>query len=268
MRRVLLATAAIAVMTSPSLAQTMTYGGPPASDSFFYSNVVGGVELSLSRAFTDDDKDFNLFQGSARANVPIGDTWNILFETGGLAAFEDGDSESQIGATGHLWAGRGDLRYGVYAGVSYNRETFGRIGLEYEYDITNQITIGGQASIGFADPDCCVGDVTVYNLRGWMDYYFTDNTKLTGEIAYTNFDFDGGSEDSFSYSKRLTHRFDGTPFNVFGHANYTNFDNDDDVFIVGVGVGVAINDGGTQKSYDKSVPFEDAALRDFLSLAF
>jgi hypothetical protein len=235
-------------MACPTLAQdNMYYGGPPSSASTFYSPVVGGVELTLGRVWNDGDHK-NFLRGAGRANVALGNDWNILVETGGTALFEDdGDSYSSIGVNTHLWKRAGLLRWGVYGGVDFNDLTIGRFGIEAEADITTRITIGAQAQYAFGDYD-----FDAWSVRGWWDYYFTDNTKFTGQIAYANYE-DG--EDVWGMNKRVTHRFNGTPFSVFGQIEYVNIE-DEDVWGAGLGLTINLDGNGTLRSYDQQVPFD------------
>jgi hypothetical protein len=74
------------------------------------NSIAGGLEVGFY--WTDDEK--NQFRGEGRVNLPVGSTWNILLETGGTAYyFDDGFSESSIGANAHLWRGAGNLRWGA-----------------------------------------------------------------------------------------------------------------------------------------------------------
>lgn len=268
MRKVLLTTVAMAAMTAAGMtgaAQAQGAGGyytPPSGDPMYSSSsmVNGDIQLSLGRAWIDDLKgttDFNVFQGQGRANVAFGNTWNLLAEIDGTAYFGgdyDGYSDSTFGAYGHLWRGANGVRYGVFGGVRFDYLTFGTIGLEAEFDISN-ITLGGQGSYSFADPDCC-GSINIFGLRGWADYYFTPNTKLTGELAWWNVD-DFDSVDVIDVRGRLTHRFAGTPFNIFGEAAYwTISDYNVDAYSLTAGFSVLLDGGGTQQSYDQQVPFD------------
>jgi hypothetical protein len=253
MRRLLLTTAAVGVMACPALAQdNMYYGGPPSSTSNFYSPVVGGVELSLGRSWFDDDHK-NYFQGAGQANVALGNDWNILAEVGGSAIFENGNSLSHYGANVHLWKRSGLLRWGIYGGVDfggYYDLTIGRFGVEAEADVTAKITIGGQVQYAFGDDDFI--DLDAWTVRGWWDYYFTDNTKFTGELAYVNVNDEG---DGWGTTKRITHRFDGTPLSVFGQIEYANIE-DEDKWGAGLGLTINLDGNGTLKSYDEQVPFD------------
>lgn len=257
MRRILLTTAAAAAMASPALAEPpLSYGGPPNSDSSFYSNVVGGLRVGIYRVFpSEDEKNFSVFQGAGHANVHLGSTWNLLFETGGNAAFEDGESESGVYANAHLWKGAGNFRWGVYGGVNFSEATFGKLGIEAEYDVTSRITVGAQASYGFASPEDF--DINVVGLRGWWDYYITENTKFTGEVAYYNIDDDYDSVDLWDFKKKLAYRFPGTPYNVFAQADYYTSEGDH-AWALGIGASINLDHNGTQKAYDRTyVPFDD-----------
>jgi hypothetical protein len=181
-----------------------------------------------------------------------------LLETGGTAYyFDDGFSQSSIGANAHLWRGAGNLRWGVFAGVNFNEVNFGKVGLEVEYDLTSKFTIGADLSYAFASPED--DDLSVLGLRAWSDYYFTPNTKLSGEIAYYDYDFDYeyGSESLWTFQKKLTHRFDGTPLSVFAEVDYYRYEDDDHTWALGGGLSVLLDGGETQESYDKNhVPFD------------
>jgi hypothetical protein len=258
MRRFLLGTAAAAAIVSPALAAPPApplVGGyvPGNINSGLYhdNSIAGGLEVGFY--WTDDEK--NQFRGEGRVNLPIGSTWNILLETGGTAYyFDDGFSQSSIGANAHLWRGAGNLRWGVFAGVNFNEVNFGKVGLEVEYDLTSKFTIGADLSYAFASPED--DDLSVLGLRAWSDYYFTPNTKLSGEIAYYDFDYEYGSESLWTFQKKLAHRFDGTPLSVFAEVDYYRYEDDDHTWALGGGLSVLLDGGETQESYDKNhVPF-------------
>ena len=279
MRRILLTTVAMAAMTGAAMTGTALaqsadgYGyAPPSGDPMYASSpmVVGDIQLSLGRTWLDDEKgnaEFNVFQGQGRANVAFGNSWNLLVESDGTAYFGgdyDGYSEASYGAYGHLWRGAGTVRYGVFGGVTFNDLTFGVIGAEAEVDMGN-VTLGAQGSYSFADADCC-GNVDIFGLRGWADYYFAPNTKLTGELAWWKVDDDYESVDVVDVRGRVTHRFAGTPFNIFGEAAYWSVsDYNMDFYSLTGGFTILLDGaGGTQQSYDQQVPFDYRSNAGFL----
>lgn len=252
MRRMLLTTVAVVVTASPAFATGFLFGGyqPGGVNGGLYSQreIAGDLEIGLYCFNPDNEKsNFKAFRGVGTANVPVGNSWNLLFETGGVAFFDDGESEAGIGATAHLWKGNGsNLRWGVLAGAGFYDFTFGKIGAEVEFDVTARITLGAQGTYNFSDGD------DLWYFRGWGDYYFTQNTKLTAEIAYA--DWDGG--DAYGVGTRLTHRVAGTPLSVYAEADYADFDWGD-AWSLGGGFTVILDKAGTQESYDKnSAPFD------------
>ena len=259
MRRLFMTSVALAAMAAPVLAQSAYDGYAPASGDPLYSSgslVSGDIELSLGRGWSDDSKDVNIFQGRGRANVNLGNTWNLLFETGGSALFggdlPDGDSHSEIGVYGHVWRGANGIRYGAFGGVDFNEWTVGTVGVEAAVDLNNMI-LGAQGSYSFVSDS----DEDFWGLRGWADYYITANTKVGAELAWQHYN-DYGSYNVYEVSGRVTHRFDGTPFNIFGEASYlTVADENYDSYGIAGGFSVILDGaGGTQHSYDQQVPFE------------
>lgn len=265
MRKHFLTTVAAMAIATPALAADLSGGyAPPPGDPLYSSApmVVGDLEMSLgwTRVDFEGEESWNNFQGWGRANVPVGDTWNVLVEAGGGAAFggdiSDGFGVANFSANGHVWANRNDLRYGVFGGASYgvfDALTFGTVGLEAEVDMGNAV-LGGQGFYSWTD---FCGSCESYGVSGWVDYYFTPNTKGTATLAWSRTDV-GSDLDIFGGSARLTHRLTGTPLNVFGEASYYNIDlgpNGDAVNLLG-GLTVMLDGPGyTQQEFDRNVPF-------------
>lgn len=276
MRKHFLTTVAALAIATPALAADLSGGYVPPSGDPVYSSapmVQGDLEMSLGwtqfSADGEDERSVNNFSGWARANVPVGNTWNILFETGGSAIFggdiPDGFSLANLSANAHIWGGSNGFRYGAFGGVTYGElieVTFGSVGVEAEADMGN-VTLGGQGFYSWTSADCCgpVGDdAYAYGVRGWADYYFMPDTKVTGELSWTHLNEILNDEvDIWGGSARVTHRFAGTPFNIFGEAGYWNVDfGGGDVDIVNVLAGFTILlDGAdtTQQAHDQQVPF-------------
>jgi len=258
LRSLLLASAAV-IVAAPAFAADLDYV-PPAGDPVYTPapmSVVGHLELGLGLTSIDTpagDDDFGLFNGFGRVNIPFGGTWNLEVETGGVAVFEDGDSVSGIGAYGHLWTGFGGGRVGALAGVEYSTggfETTGVVGLEGEVDL-NALTLGAQGTYRFGDDD-----FEAWGLRGWADYYFTPNTKVGLDLAWSNFDFDFGDSDVWSVGLGAEHRFDNTPFSAFADVAYTDYDHGADGWSGMIGARIFLdNPGTTLQDHDRQVPFD------------
>jgi hypothetical protein len=268
MRRILLTTVAAMAITSPALAADISAGyAPPSGDPIYNPApmVVGDLEMALGWSSIDleGDEDWNTFSGWGRANIPVGDTWNVLLEAGGGALFGgdfgDGLSIANAGANAHLWANRDALRYGVFGGASFGTAgivTFGTVGIEMEVDMDNAVLGAG----GFYSSTNACGGCDSYGVSGWVDYYLTPNTKATGTLSWSKTDLDlGGDLDVFGGSGRLTHRVTGTPINIFGEASFYNADlGSDDGNITNVSGGFTVmldGPGYTQQEFDRNVPF-------------
>lgn len=276
MRKHFLTTVAALAIATPALAADLSGGYVPPSGDPVYSSapmVVGDIELGLSWLDFDfnDEKsaDVRKFSGWARANVAFGNTWNLLAETGGDAIFggdvSDGFSQSAIGANAHIWGGANGLRYGAFGGVSFGVDgetTWPVFGVEAEVDMGN-VTLGGQGFYSWFSPDGC-GDCDAYGARGWVDYYFMPNTKVTGELAWTQVnDFFAEENTIFGGSARVTHRFADMPINIFAEAGYWNVDSSGECGIcegdgttVSGGITILLDGAGSsQQTHDQMVPF-------------
>jgi hypothetical protein len=249
----LLTTAAAVAFAVPAFA---TEHLPRSGDPLYSqtSILTGDIQLSfgynkLDGDFLADEKTFWTFNGWTRANVRL-NTWNVLVEVGGGAAFggdiPDGFNDPNFNAFGHVWGGDG-VRYGAFGGALYQDITVGVVGVEAEADVGNA-TLGGQAFFLFSEFE------DGWGLRGWGDYYFTPNTKATGDIAWATVD----GEDLVALRGRVTHRFAGTPINVFGEATYftTSVDDFHGCSISG-GLSLLYDAGlQTQQEFDRTVPFD------------
>lgn len=277
MRKYFLTTAAAMAIATPALAGDISGAGglsggytPSSGDPVLSSvpMIAGDLELRLGRVWEDSNKsdtDFNNFEGWARANVPVGDTWNILVEVGGGATFggdlPDGSSFSTHSVNGHVWANRGDLRYGVFGGSAFGGFTLGTVGVEVEADFGNA-TLGAHGFYSWAEP--CEGscDMDTYGASGWLDYYVSPNTKATGTLTWSQEGSLCGSPCDatvLSATARLTHRLADTSFNLFGEATYLNSESeliDKDVVNVLGGFTIMLDGPGyTQQEFDRQVPF-------------
>jgi len=270
MRKVLLTTVAAMAIATPALAADFNAGyAPPAGDPLYSPApmIVGDLEFSLGWTQIDVDEvgslDVNDFRGWGRANISVGETWNVLLETGGGAAFggdiPDGFSIGNTAANAHVWADRDDLRYGIFGGASFGTAalfTVGTVGLEMELDMDNAV-LGAQGFYSWTD--ACSSCDTV-GVSGWVDYFLTPNTKATGTLAWSRTDIGLSDDlDIFGGSGRLTHRVTGTPVNVFGEASYYNADVGSaggNVTNVMGGFTVMLDGPGyTQQEFDRNVPF-------------
>lgn len=256
----LLTTVAAIAFATPAFAADADLSGagyvPPPGDPAYSqtSMVAGDIQLSFGYNSIDgfgDEKSFWNVSGWARANVRM-NSWNLLVETGGGAAFggdlEDGFNLPAYNLFGHVWGGD-SVRYGFFGGAGYQFLTVGVVGVEAEADIGNA-TLGGQVFYLFNSN----ADFDAWGARGWADYYFTPNTKATGELVWATSD----GTDLLGLRGRLTHRFAGTPINVFGEGNYFNvLDEDVDGFGVLGGVSILFDGGApTQQEFDRTVPFD------------
>lgn len=257
----LLTTAAAIALAVPAFAADADLSGagyvPPPGDPVYSqtSMVAGDVQLALGYTSIDglgDEKSFWTFDGWARANIDL-NSWNLLVETGGGAFFggdiPDGLNSPSINVFGHVWGGD-NVEFGAFGGAGFQHVTIGVVGVEAEADVGNA-TLGGQGFYLFTSENV---DIDAWGLRGWADYYFTPNTKVTGEVVWAT--FDGG--DLFGARGRVTHRFAGTPINIFGEGSYfTVSDADIDGFNVMGGFSVLFDGGApTQQEFDRSVPFD------------
>lgn len=288
MRKHLLSTAAAIAMASPALAADLSGGSIPLSGNIAYSSapvstaraIVGDIELSLAYqdyyGYNCCGKSFNnfAFSGWGRANVPVGN-WNLLVETGGDAFFggdyPSGKSASSLNAFAHVWGGTGGFRYGVFGGATFGwwGTTWGSVGAEAEADFGNA-TVGAQ---GFYSWSSCCANPDIYGVNAWLDYYFKQNTKvtLTGQWASINDWYLTSDTEMLAARARFTHRFAGSPFNVFAEGQYAHFNNGpdwDDYAVVG-GFTINLDGGMNQEELDKGgLPFSYRGPLPALGLGF
>jgi len=226
-----------------------------------HPQVVGHLELSGAWVGIDDyfdsiNEDFGYFEGAGRVNIGLVGNWNLELETGGFAFFDDsGASESGTIAAAHLWSAWQNLRLGIFGGAQVTDDTVGFGGVEGEIDIGN-VTLGAEgAYAAFSDCSAC----NEWFAEVWANLYLTPNTAVGGSVYYfrpeqnpvpTSQDFRWGASAS------IEQRFAGTPLSAFGFAEYENQFDAANIYVVGGGFRVFLDQAGmTLQEHDRLVPF-------------
>jgi hypothetical protein len=265
MRARLLATATVVIVASPATAADLSGGYiPPAGDPVYAPGpmVVGHLSLGVGVLNDDglfgvDDDTIGVFSGAGRANVSLGGPWNLQFETGGQALFNDGSSLSTVGVAGHLWTRLNSSAVGVFGSADFpSGATVGTVGVEGETYFGN-VTLGADASYSWSDN---IGDF--WRVGGWADYYFTPDLRFGGAVDYGA----GDIPDTWSAGIDTEYRLPGTPFSVWGEVSYSNVSGgggDVDIWSGLLGLRVFMDGGGTLQQHDRDVPWEGLLSTQF-----
>ena len=263
MVRLGLAALAASMVATPALAgnssDTAMTGKPlPA--------ITGDVSLGFGAVSANTDIEFDpsgslspsqsmgLLRGYGRVNVPLDDRWNFEFEATGQSEFGSGAGNSIVGANGHVWAKLPDAAFGAFGGLSTGHSLgmcpfpgcsvspsgnlqSATAGIEGEAYFGN-LTVGGQASTSWNTLDMSIpvgrsADFQTWQVRGYAQYYFTPDDKLTGEVKYNKQGLElrllplaVPYQDSWQFTGRLEHRFAGTPWSIWASGAYETIADD------------------------------------------
>lgn len=264
--RLMTSAAVLAVATPAFAADLYAPTLPPANDPIYAPQplVMGHLMMGIGFLDAGNISDFDdissfddtvgLFVGAGRANVNLGGTWNIEFETGGFSLFNNGNSYSSIGAAGHVWTKLANAAVGVYGGVNFpTAGTIYTLGLEGEVYF-GAFTLGADVDYNWTDGFLGgIGDF--WGASGWVDAYFTPDWRLGGEVEYY-----GDNVDTWNFSLDTEYRFSGTPFSAWLEGNYIKPSGGPDIWSGLIGFRVFMDGGQTLIDHDRNVPWESGLL--------
>jgi hypothetical protein len=225
MRARYLVIAAAVATASPALSADLSGGFvPPVGDPLYspQSIVFGHLSLGLggfdgsSVAYFGGDA-LGVVSGVGRANVPLGNGWNVEFETGGKALFKDGSSFTDFGVAGHVWTKLNSAAVGVYGGINFPfGTTVYTAGVEGEVYF-GSITLGADADYNWSECPSCGN---FWSVGGWADFYFNPDFRISGSIDYGA----GDIPDLWSAGIDTEYRFSGSPLSVWAEGSYSSID--------------------------------------------
>jgi hypothetical protein len=211
MKKILLGAAAAIAIAAPSVA---------AADT----NAVIGAQYSN----TDfDGFDFDFSHDMHGGVLQMDGRWNRL---------DIGSGAPDLGTS-----------YGaVHYGVRNDSHSFaGFVGLSDFFALSGTgVGVEGQMFLGAFNLNGSLGFVEYDELFDLMNaqvdgaYFITPNLAITGLVAFTEADFDGGSDSDFTtYGVGGEWRFDGSPFSITGGYRNHDFDGGDaDTWMLGFNV--------------------------------
>ncbi len=222
---------------------------PPPSDSPVYaphSMIAGDASLALGY-FTFEGFDTGEVWGTARVNIPFAGAFNQEFEVSGLAGFED-DSYYTYGIYGHTYAKGHNGAVGLLLGASNlaggEALTLGAEGAVF----LPSATLLGLVAYSWGSN----GQPDFWSASGEARWYWTPNTKLTGSVAFNEFN------SAWKWTAAAEHRFSGTMVSLFGDGTYYNNDAGDGWEFFAGGRVFFDRPGQTLQGHDYDVPFAAA----------
>lgn len=233
----------------------------------------GGFDWSASNT---------LFEGAGRVNVPLGGVWNFEAEVTGRDSWNSRASTSTFGAYAHLWTMFPGTAFGVFGGMQsgdlnippqnqhvvgpqYFADTYTG-GIEGEVYLS-RLTLGAQASTSTSQfTESYLPDYHSWQVRGYAAYYLTADTKLVGDVRYTDPPRVDRipSQSRWDFSGLLEHRFAGTPWSIWASGSYSTSSSDGGYFTLSADSWSALigfrlfmdAPGTTLYRHDREVPFK------------
>jgi hypothetical protein len=212
---------ALALMTSPAMAQTGYVGG-----SYVNTSVDTGV------GNVDDD-------GWAVDGSVALDTGSSLGVTlnGGFADSDASDGVYSI--AGHLYGKGADSLFGGFAAVGGNNDdTAWSVGAEGQLNMMN---VSLAAALGYANNDDA--DTDAWGVDGRITVFPSENLALRGAVGWQNVDFGVGDDSAWSAGVGLEWQMDSAPVSFLADYTHSSFD-DANVDIDAFRIGVRWNFGG------------------------
>jgi hypothetical protein len=155
--------------------------------------------------------------------------------------------DAHLFTRGQQWqfgAGIGLTSYDGGAGADYEDATIAGEALYF----MDRATIAGAVSYSTADDL----DVDTTAIDGEVRFFPSDNTRLSANVGFGNFDAGGGADDNFvSLGVGGEYQFDAYPVSLFAGYQRTSFD-EADVESDSLNVGVRWNFGGSLFDRDRS----------------
>jgi hypothetical protein len=207
--------------------------------------------------------------GNTDADLTDGDTWQVEGAFGGNSGSVGYQFDAGIGSTD---AGGGDIDDRTIAGHLYwhtDNWNLGAVVATTNLDdgtSVDETVYGIEGSLNLAPNAVLTGSYTVgeteflVDLDTWnadigLNYYFTDNFRVSGTLGTGNLDAGGGGDfDTSSYGISAEWQLSSTP--VSFTAGWSTIDTDVFGEYDTLKVGVRWNWGGTLRERDNATPFE------------
>lgn len=126
-------------------------------------------------------------------------------------------------------------------------------GVEGSFNLAPSAVLTGSYTVG--ESEFLVIDVDTWNADIGVNYYFTDNFRVSGNLGTGNLDFGGGADfDTSTFGVGAEWRLSSTP--VSFTADWSTFDADAFGDYDTLKVGVRWNWGGTLRERDAATPFD------------
>lgn len=207
--------------------------------------------------------------GNTDADTLDGDTWQVEGAWGGTSGALGFQLDAGIGSTdagggdvddrtiaGHLyWHNEGWNLGGVIAttnlddGDSVDETVYG---VEGSFNLGPSAVLTGSYTVGESE---FLVDVDTWNADIGVNYYFTDNFRVSGNLGTGNLDFGGGADfDTTTFGVGAEWQLSSTPISFT--ADYSTFDADAFGDFDTLKVGVRWNWGGTLRERDAATPFD------------
>lgn len=246
----------LAAAGSASAADLQTYpAAPPPAGSPVYAPqtmVTGDVSLALGYFEFDGSSDTGEAWGTGRVNIPLGLGLHQEFELSGLAGFEK-DSYYTYGIYSHTYLKNPQSAGGLLLGLSdMDGSTVGTVGLEGAVFLPTTSFVG-LVAYNWADN----GVPDFWSAAGEARWYWNPNTKMTGSVAYNEFN------EAWKLTAGTEHRFDGTMLSLFGEGTYYTNDLGDGWEVFGGARFFFDQPGQTLQGHDYEVPFSAARAITF-----
>lgn len=207
--------------------------------------------------------------GNTDSDLTDGDTWQVEGAFGGNSGSVGYQLDAGIGSTD---AGGSDVDNRTIAGHLYwHTDTWNLggviattnlddgdsvdetvYGVEGTFNLAPNAVLTGSYTVGETE---FIVDLDTWNADVGLNYYFTDNFRVSGNLGTGNLDAGGGADfDTTSYGINAEWQLSSAP--VSFTAGYSTIDTD----VLGeydtLKVGVRWNWGGTLRERDAATPFE------------
>jgi opacity protein-like surface antigen len=223
MRRVLLASSALALLSGAAYAaDTVVYVPPaPPAPPAPVQGPAGYVEAGYGWVNIDDGfgGELNLdqiFIGGA-ANIPFG-AWNFQLEVRDHQ-YLDGAILNTLATNLHIYSRNQSFAWGGFVGF----ETLSGIIDNYTVGLEaagffGPFTVVGQATYASLDPAVGPGSADLWTVRGVARYFVNPDLKLEAGLRYSNLSSGGVDVDFLTAEAEVEYKFGAAA--VFGNAQY------------------------------------------------
>lgn len=234
----LLAAAAALFMATPAMAQSG-----------------GSVGLNYGTTETESD-DFDTLQVDAAFGGASG-AWGYQIDGGVGSTEADSDDISHFTLGGHVYWTGGNWRLGgvvAFTSVDDDSDSVDETayGVEGSWNLGPNAVVLGSYTVGETE---FLVDVDTSNADLGLNYYFTDNFRVGGNIGSGNLDFGSGDVDTSTFGLNAEWQPWTTP--VSFRIGYDTYEVDD--FLISdfetLTVGARWNWGGSLRERDNATPF-------------